>query len=169
MPDSNDHFMDWLRDAHAMEEQAEQMLTAMSARIETYPEVKQRLDQHIEETRNQAALIAQCIQRRGGDTSTVKDVTGKAMAMMHSFTAAMSSDEIIKGSLASYAFEHFEIASYKSLIVAAEVAGDTETQRVCQAILVEEEAMAKWLADNMPILVKRFLQHADTPGLSEKR
>ena len=31
---------EWLRDAHAMEEQAEQMLSATASRIENYPELK---------------------------------------------------------------------------------------------------------------------------------
>ena len=32
-----EHLLDWLRDAHAMEQQAEQMLKAQAARIEHYP------------------------------------------------------------------------------------------------------------------------------------
>lgn len=32
-----EHLLDWLRDAHAMEEQAETMLTSLARGIETYP------------------------------------------------------------------------------------------------------------------------------------
>lgn len=54
-------------------------------------------------------------------------------------------DEVLKGALASYTFEHMEIASYRILSATAEEAGDIETQRVCEGILREEEAMAEWL------------------------
>ena len=37
MNDPREDLMDWLRDAHGMEKQAETMLAATSARIESYP------------------------------------------------------------------------------------------------------------------------------------
>jgi ferritin-like metal-binding protein YciE len=36
----------WLRNAHAMEEQAEKMLEAQSSRIENYPELAAGIDRH---------------------------------------------------------------------------------------------------------------------------
>lgn len=32
-----EHYHDWLRDAHAMEKQAESMLESMAGRIDNYP------------------------------------------------------------------------------------------------------------------------------------
>ena len=51
MATSQENLLDWLRDAHAMEQQAEKMLKAQSERLEHYPQLKARIDQHIEETR----------------------------------------------------------------------------------------------------------------------
>jgi ferritin-like metal-binding protein YciE len=34
--------MQWLRDAHGMEKQAEKMLSALSGRIESFPQLKKR-------------------------------------------------------------------------------------------------------------------------------
>lgn len=59
-------------------------------------------------------------------------------------------DEVVEGALASYTFEHMEIASYRILIATSQEAGDVETQRVCEEILREEEAMASWLETNLP-------------------
>jgi len=73
MTGSADHLMDWLRDAHAAEQQAETMLSGMASRIEHYPDLKARIERHLEETRRQATLVRQCIERRGGSTSTLKD------------------------------------------------------------------------------------------------
>jgi ferritin-like metal-binding protein YciE len=50
--------MEWLRDAHAAEEQAETMLSGMARRIENYPELKARIEQHIGETQRQADAFA---------------------------------------------------------------------------------------------------------------
>lgn len=162
------HFMDWLRDAHAMEQQAETMLTAMARRIENYPDLKRRIEQHIEETRDQARLVAACIERRGGDTSAMKDLAGKAMAGMQGAVGMFASDEIVKGSMLSYAFEHFEIASYRNLIEAARLLGDRETMAVCERILPQEQAMADWLEHNMASVARRFLELAQMPGAKAK-
>ncbi|WP_459616992.1 ferritin-like domain-containing protein [Bordetella sp. 2513F-2] len=169
MQEAADHFMDWLRDAHAMEEQAETMLKGMAGRLEHYPDVRQRIEQHIEETREQARLVRSCIERRGGDTSVVKDMTGKFMATMQAFSGALASDEVVKGGMFSYAFEHMEIAAYRTLIEGARVLGDAETQRVCERILAEELAMAAWLENNMGAVVRRYLVRSETPGMDAKR
>jgi ferritin-like metal-binding protein YciE len=49
--------MDWLRDAHSAEEQAETMLSGMARRIENYPQLKARVEQHIRETQRHAELV----------------------------------------------------------------------------------------------------------------
>lgn len=166
--EAEENFMDWLRDAHAMEEQAEKMLSATASRIENYPAVKAKLEQHLEETRRQSTLIRSCIERRGGSTSTLKDLAGKFTAAAQGMSGLFVSDEIVKATMASYTFEHFEISSYRSLIAAAESLGDHETKSICERILVEEEAMAKWLGEQLPIVTKEFLARAAMPGVTAK-
>src|SRR3546814_20962275 len=56
MATAEEHLMDWLRDAHAMEEQAEKMLRATAGRLENYPDLKARLESHAPETHRQAEL-----------------------------------------------------------------------------------------------------------------
>ncbi len=169
MTDPREHLLDWLRDAHAMEQQAEQMLKAQSARIENYPQIKARIDQHIEETLGQQRLLEGCLERLGGSPSVVKDAMGKVAAFGQAFGGMFASDEIVKGAMAGYVFEHMEIASYTALIAAADHAGDPETRRVCEQILPQEEAMAKWLRDNLPEVTKAFLTRAATPGVEAKK
>lgn len=166
---ASEHLMDWLRDAHAMEEQAETMLGSMLSRIESYPELRQRIQRHIEETREQQRLVRQCIERRGGDTSLLKDLTGKAMATFQGFAGVFAADEVVKGTMFSFAFENLEIAAYSQLKVAADVVGDAETAAVCQRILEEERAMAQWIEHNSAALVRSFLARADDPDAQAKR
>jgi ferritin-like metal-binding protein YciE len=169
MSRAEENLNDWLRDAHAMEQQAEKMLQATVSRVENYPDLRDRLQQHLEETREQARLLKSCIDRCGAGTSTMKDMAAKMTGMGQGLSGLFVSDEVVKATLASYTFEHMEIASYRSLIAAAEAAGDAETATVCRNILPQEEAMAEWLGKRIGEVTQRFLQLAETPGATAKR
>lgn len=157
MTDAREHLLNWLRDAHAMEQQAEQMLKSQASRIDNYPKVKARIEQHLEETRGQQRLLEGCLERLGSSPSAVKDTMGMMTALGQGISGMFASDEIVKGTMASYVFENMEIASYVTLIAAAKQVGDTETQRVCEQILAQEEEMAQWVLDNMPEVTQAFL------------
>jgi ferritin-like metal-binding protein YciE len=152
-----------------MEEQAETMLKAMAGRLEHYPQLKARIEQHVLETQNQARLLTQCIERRDTSTSVVKDLAGKTMASAQGFAGMFASDEVVKGGMASYAFEHFEIAAYRALIEAAGAVGDEETVRVCESILMEEQEMADWLEQNLSEVTRRYLALSADPDATAKR
>ncbi len=163
------HYIDWLRDAHAMEQQAEQMLKAQSERIEHYPDLQARITQHIDETRGQRELLESCFERLGESPSTVKDVMGRLAAFGQAIGGSVASDEVVKGAMAGYVFETLEIATYNTLIAAAEAAGDTETARVCETILRQEEAMAQWLLEHLPLVTQQFLARSADPEAVAKR
>lgn len=165
---ARENLCDWLRNAHAMEMQAESMLKGQANRLEHYPEVKARVEQHVTETRQQARDVEQCLKSLGEDTSSLKDSGGRAMALMQALGGIVMSDEVIKGAIASYAFEHMEIASYTVLIAAAAAAGETEVARACERILQQEKAMAAWLAEHTPATVQQYLQR-ERDGLESKR
>src|SRR5688500_14699125 len=141
MTEPKENLLNWLRDAHAMEQQAEQMLKAQAARIEHYPALKARIEEHLQETLGQQRLLEACIERLGSSPSLIKAPMGKVAAFGQAVGGMANSDEIVKGAMASYVFENLEIASYTSLIAAARTAGDIETQRACEQILPQEQAM----------------------------
>ncbi|WP_343177764.1 DUF892 family protein [Pseudomonas sp. 4810-S13] len=169
MATSQENLLDWLRDAHAMEQQAEKMLKAQSERLEHYPQLKARIDQHIEETLGQQQLIDQCLARLGGSSSTLKDMGGKLMAFGQAVGGSLMSDEVIKGAMAGYVFENMEIASYTALIAATKEAGDSETLAACEKILPQEIAMAEWLLEHLPELTQAFLRRSADPDKAAKR
>ncbi|AMV03138.1 ferritin-like domain-containing protein [Xanthomonas citri] len=169
MAEPQENLMDWLRDAHAMEQQAEQMLKAQAARIEHYPQLKARIEQHLEETLGQQRLVESCIERLGGSPSIIKDAMGKMAAFGQAMGGMTTSDEIVKGAMASYVFENLEVATYTALLGAAKTVGDTETQRVCEQILPQEQAMADWLLAHLPELTEEFLVRDATPGVTAKK
>lgn len=168
MTDPRENLLNWLRDAHAMEQQAEQMLKAQAARIENYPKIKARVEQHLEETLGQQRLLEGCLQRLGSSHSTMKDTMARVAAFGQAFGGMFAADEIVKGAMASYVFEHMEIASYTALIAAAEQAGDAETKRVCEQILPQEIAMAEWVLENLPDTTQEFLVRDATPDVEAK-
>jgi ferritin-like metal-binding protein YciE len=166
---ANEYLDQWLRDAHAMEQQAETMLNSQSGRLEHYPQLKQKMEQHIRETQSQAQRLEACLTRRGQSTSGAKDLAGKFTAMMQGLSGTVMSDEVAKGAMASYTFEHFEISAYRELVGAAELAGDHETKRVVEEILKEEQAMADWLYEQLPQVTRQFLERAESESATAKR
>ena len=166
--DANENLDDWLRDAHAMEQQAEKMLTAQSERLEHYPALRERIIQYIEETRWQQGMVDACIQRRGTSNSVLKDLGGKLAAFGQAVGGMAASDEVVKGAMAGYVFENIEIATYTTLIAGAEQVGDLQTKTACEQILVQEKAMAAWLLEHMPEVTKAFLLRDASPGMPAK-
>ncbi|MFL9827047.1 ferritin-like domain-containing protein [Rhodoplanes sp. SY1] len=160
--------LDWLRDAHAMEKHAEQMLSNTASRLEHYPELRAKIERHLEQTRSQAERLQGCIERHGGSTSVFKDTAAQVLGFGQALTGVFTSDEVVKASVASFAFEQMEMATYKALITAAESAGDLTTKEVCQEILAEEKEMAGWLDENLPGVVRTFLAR-DARGATAKR
>ena len=99
----------------------------------------------------------------------VKDFVGKLMASAQGVMGMFAGDEVMKGVLANYAFEHLEIASYRILVAAAEHVGDQETAAVCREILLEEEAMAAWLLERIEPTTRQYLVREDMEVGTAKR
>lgn len=169
MSDRREWLIQWLRDAHAMEQQAETMLNAQLGRLENYPELRQRIEQHVEETKGQAERLRAILDNRADGSSAIKDASGKLMAMAQSFSGVFAGDEVMKGSLASYTFEHMEIASYRILIAAAEQLGEGDIVRACEENLREELAMADWLKDHIGPTTRTFLARREAGSDAAKR
>lgn len=169
MTESREWLIQWLRDAHAMEEQAETLLNGQLSRLDHYPELSARIRLHIDETKAQASRLKICLDSLDEGASTMKDIGGKLMATAQSLSGIFASDEVMKGLLASYTFEHMEIASYTILIAAARSLGEVEIARVCEENMREEEAMADWLMKHLPATAEQFLMRSETGVGNAKR
>lgn len=161
--------VDWLCDAYAMEKAAVEILEKQAERVESYPRVQKKIKEHLEVTRSQADRVEQCIKDLDGSTSALKTGVGKFMGNMQALANSMSMDEVVKDGIGDYMFEQFEIASYRSLVEAAEAVGEQGIKQVCQDILREEEEMAAWLEQELPGLTREFLQRRETEGGKAKR
>lgn len=154
---ANKIFLVGLRNAHALENQAIELMSRQAERLQNYPQVEQRLRQHIEETKGQAQRLDQIFASLGESPSTLKDTAMAFMGNVAGLAHSWAADEILKNSFANFAFENFEIASYKSLITVAEAAGQQSSIPVLQSILQEEVAMASWLDEHLRDVTMRYI------------
>lgn len=168
MTDNRQSLIAWLRDAHAMEHQALKILESQASRLEHYPDLRAKADEHAQQTRRQAERLEGCLDRLGESTSSIKSGMGTLMGQFQGLSGLFVSDEVMKGSIASYTFEHFEIACYRVLIRTAEQVGEPEVARVCEDILREEQEMADWLAQHLPKLTEQYLAR-EASGETAKR
>ena len=164
-----ENYRAWLKDAHAMEKQAESMLEKMASRLEHYPDLKARIQQHIEETRQQQTLLQSVIDRNDTSHSAFKDAMGKLSAMGQAMGGMLADDEVVKGAISGYVFEQFEIANYTSLIAAAQLVGDQEGVRIFEQIREQEIAMAEWCLTHLPDVTQQFMTRDAAEGVEAKK
>ena len=169
MASKREIFVDWLRDAYAMEQEALTLMQGQVDRLEHYPAMQAKLREHIEETRQQADAIKECLNRYGSDTSTIKEIATKAVATAQAMFARSTKDEVLKTAIINTNFEAFEIASYRCNIAGAEELGDMETKRVLEGILVEEERMYAWLNEHIPEMTRTYMRAAAAEKAEAKR
>ena len=153
-----------LKNAHGLESQAVQVLERQAERLTDYPELQGQLRRHLEESRMQREMLEGLLTRFNTSASTLKDAALGFAANLQAMVHAVAEDEVLKNTYTSYAFEHFEIASYRSLITMARRVGDAEVERVCTEILRQEEAMASWLGEHLDTITEQYLDrqgHAD--------
>ncbi|ABC93952.1 hypothetical conserved protein (plasmid) [Rhizobium etli CFN 42] len=152
-----DVFVVGLRNAHAMENQALSIMKPQLKRIDNYPEVAAKLDQHIRETEGQINRLEEILDGLNEDKSTLKDLALSFTGSMAALGHTVAGDEILKNAFANFAFEHYEAAAYKSLLAVSEAGGYGAAMTGLQANLAEELAMAEWINDNLAALTKKFL------------
>lgn len=153
---SRENLIEWLRDARAMEDLAIETLDKQAGR-QPDSELRRRLEAHLEESRRQAERIDACLVRLGGSTA-VAEPTERGLPGEHQLAELFKGGTMIQNGIIDYTFEHFEIATYRALLSAAEEAGEAEVGQMCRQNLAEEEAMAAWLAQHLPQIARQYLR-----------
>ncbi|WP_454622185.1 ferritin-like domain-containing protein [Bradyrhizobium cenepequi] len=154
---ARDIFIVGLRNAHAMETQARELMERQSERLDEYPEVKSRVTSHLNETNEQLRRLEQCLEACGESTSTLKDTAQSVIANVMAMGHSMAGDEILKNTFANDAFEHYEIAAYKSLLTLCGAAGVDSARPLLEASLKEEERMADWVEANVEKVTMQYV------------
>lgn len=158
MSDSRkENFLTWLRDAHALEEQAEQLFEGQAARYADYPNIQVSLSAEINHSKHFQKLLAEKINLLGGSTSIVKDTVGKLVASAQIVMGMAAADEPVKGVLALHTFTQFEIGSFKILKAAASAEIQDEILLLSESIITHLEARAAWLEQELDHVTRKYL------------
>lgn len=139
--DAGRQLIAYLRDAHAIEGQGEQLMS-VGAWLAGRSPLGEALSRHLEETREHRRSVADRLRARGSGPSTAQDVALRAGAVGLGAFFAVQPDTRLKLAGFAYAFEHLEIASYELLRRVAERADDEQTVAVAERILGSERAAA---------------------------
>lgn len=163
MATPRDRVVEWLRDAHAAEEQANTMLRKTASQIEGHPEFRAGLERHGQLSDSQASRLKACLEQFGESTSAIKTLTGQITAFAQTMSGYVVGDEPVKALLAVSSYAQMEITSYRILVAAAETAGTGEVATVCRTLLREEQDFAEWLAGQAESVTRQYLtvQQAD--------
>jgi ferritin-like metal-binding protein YciE len=158
---ARDLFIVGLRNAHAMEVQARELMERQSERLDEYPEVKSMVSAHLNETNEQLRRLEKCLEACGESTSSMKDTTQSVAANLQAMMHSMAGDEILKNTFANEAFENFEIAAYKSLLALCGAAGVDAARSPLEQSLKEEQKMASWIDSNVEKITMQYLHHQE--------
>lgn len=154
---ARDLFITGAKNAHGLEKQALSIMQPQVKRLEHYPEVAALLERHIAETEQQVSRLHQILTSMDESPSTLKDTVMSMGGTMAALGHSMADDEILKNTFANYAFENFEIASYRSLITMAESAGADSAIPLLRQSLQEEEQTAQRMAEMLPAVTERYI------------
>jgi ferritin-like metal-binding protein YciE len=134
--------VDYVEDAHAMEQSISRMLDSMISTTDD-PEIEEMLRHHKEETERQEQRLRERLDALGAGTSTRKQAQTIATALMKGAADQVRGDQAGKNARDGYVTEHMEIAAYQLLERLAERAGDQEMAEVARQNRAEEEEMAR--------------------------
>ncbi|MET0258487.1 MAG: ferritin-like domain-containing protein [Methylobacterium sp.] len=156
--DARSIYVTALKNTHALELQALQIMERQVDRLRNYPEMEAALRRHIGETHGQRDRLDEALSALGESPSALKEgflgFVGNMMALGH----APAQDEILKNSFANHAFENFEIAAYTSLLTIAEAANQGAHRTAFEQSLKEEQGMAAKVAELIQPTTRRYLE-----------
>ena len=154
---SNDNICDWLRDAHAMEEQAEKLFHGQASRLKAYSELSAKLEEEVTFIEANKMLLSDSLKKLGSCTSVVKDSFGKFIGFEQNMAGIMVSDEPVKGILALHTFSQMAVGSYKILVTATDATGKADIKSTCEAILSSAERRAAWIEKELDSVTRTFM------------
>ena len=132
----------YLADAHAIEQQAIQLLRK-SPKLAGDNELATAYAEHLAETEGHRRGLEERLQARGSKPSKLKDAALRLGALNWGAFFAAQPDTPAKLAAFAYAFEHLEIGAYELLRRTAERDGDRETVQLAERIVTEERAAAQ--------------------------
>jgi ferritin-like metal-binding protein YciE len=161
--DLEKHLVDYLTDAHAIENQAIGLLENGPGLVDDEA-LAGVFREHLEQTRDHVRLVQERLEAHGASPSKLKDLAMKAGALNWGGFFGAHPDTVGKLNAFAYAFEHLEIGGYEQLKRVAERAGDRTTEAAAERILADERNAAEKLAALFDHTAERSLQQVGATG-----
>jgi ferritin-like metal-binding protein YciE len=155
--------IDYIEDAHAMEQNVLQMLDSMIATTND-EQIVQEFEHHKMETERHLQLLRDRLTAHGRDASLRKETQTMMGALVKGVTDQVRGDKAGKNARDGFVTEHLEIAAYELLERLARRAGDEETAEVARQIRQDEEAMAQKIASNWDKFIDLTLAEEGIPA-----
>jgi ferritin-like metal-binding protein YciE len=172
MPQLEELLTEDLRDIYDAEKQAVKAYPRL-ARFASSQELKQAMNQHLEQTKNQVTRVEQCFELLGEKAKSkpcraMKGLVEEAMEHAQEHEKGPQLDSVLIGSLQKV--EHYEIAAYGTARAMAKSAGHREAANLLNETLKEEGETDKLLTKIALGIQKQIVQEAgmDTSGAEEE-
>ena len=155
-----DELTHFISDMYAVEQQALAQLVS-APRSAGHPQLAAAFQEHLGETEDQARRVRECLERRGGSPSAVKDAVMRLGGKGFLLFARIQPETPGKLTAHAYAYEAMEWAGYQMLEHMARRLGDTATATTAAAIARQEHAMMQRLESGFD--AAEAASHADDP------
>jgi ferritin-like metal-binding protein YciE len=147
-----------LRNTHAMEKQGLEQMERQVDRLESYPDYKALLRQHIDTTRQQLERIEKALEDAGESHSSLKESVTSAAGSVGAAVHSAAQDETLKNLFAGYAYQYEQIGAYRSLITIARAAGAMGHIAAFEQAVQEEEQAAQRVAALIEPVTQRYIE-----------
>lgn len=138
--------LSYLRDVHALEGQAIELLEASAERVDD-EQLEAGFREHLVETRCHQERVEGLLEERGARPSLIKDTVLKTGGLNLAAFFGVQPDSTTKLAGFAFAFEHLEVAAYELLQRVAARAGDEGVVTTAEGIVAEERAAAERVAE----------------------
>jgi ferritin-like metal-binding protein YciE len=163
----------YLNEAYGKEKELETALQAHIA-MTTKKAYRDRLQDHLKETRSHARQVERRIKQLGGKadagpisggpeavaevatglTSVASKAVAAAQGPLHALRGTGEAEKMLKNARTEYHNEFEEIGFYTGIEALAETVGDKDTAKLARGIRREEERMANFLEKQIPQLAR---------------
>ncbi len=126
----------------------------------TDPQLRQLLEQHIAQTEQQVQQLQQLAGQLGGQLQQTCQAARGLVADGQKLTQEAGTPELRDCAIGAAWLkgEHFEIATYRGMLLGAQQLGQQELQQQIQQVLQQEEQTAQRLEQAMPQLLQKAMQ-----------
>jgi ferritin-like metal-binding protein YciE len=182
----NRKLIQYLNEAYGMERRLEVALQGHLAAA-TRTVYKQRLRDHVSETKRHWRELAKRIRQLGGSTEAIdlpgpdaisgvaqsavagaQRVAALAQGPLRDLRGIGEQERQLRNAKSEYASEAEEIATYSAILALADELGDQDTVRLARGILREEERMRSFLEKEIPRMVQAVAR-AEIPSSQRAR